>query len=82
MSKVLPTGGFEWIDVEGFEWKKFANDNPKGCILEIDLEYHEDLHDSHNDYTLVPEKTEIKKNMLSTYCRKLWTCMIFLLVRL
>ena len=25
------------------------------CILEVDLEYSEDLHDLHNDYPLAPE---------------------------
>ena len=49
MSKSRPKGGFEWIDVEGFELNNFSKNNPKGCILEVDLEYPEDLHDSRND---------------------------------
>ena len=28
----------------------------KGWILEVDLEYPEELHDSHNSYPLAPEK--------------------------
>ena len=39
-----------------------------GNILEIDLEYWKELHDSHNDYPLAPEKLEISSNMLSKYC--------------
>ena len=37
-------------------------------MLEIDLEYRSELHDSHNDYPLAPEKLEISQNMLSSYC--------------
>ena len=27
-----------------------------GCILQVDLEYPQELHDIHNDYALAPEK--------------------------
>ena len=37
-------------------------------MLEIDLEYPSELHDSHNDYPLAPENLEISQNMLSSYC--------------
>ena len=51
MSKQLPTSGFEWItDDELDDWKHLS------CILEVDLEYLEDLHDFHNDYPLSPER--------------------------
>jgi hypothetical protein len=36
-----------------------ADDSPKGYILEVDLEYPENLHDLHNDYPLAPECVEI-----------------------
>ena len=39
-----------------------------GYILEVDLEYCKELHDSHSDYPLASEKTEIISNMLSKYC--------------
>ena len=38
-----------------------------GYILECDLEYCKELHDSHSDYPLCPEKVVIS-DMLSKYC--------------
>lgn len=59
MSKKLPVGGFEWMDEQELTegWKS----RPQGCILEVDLEYPEDLHDLHNDYPLAPESLVINK---------------------
>ena len=54
MSKQLPTSGFEWItDAELDEWKHLS------CIIEVDLEYSEDLYNLHNDYPLAPERVKI-----------------------
>ena len=50
MSKQLLTSGFEWMtDVE-----------LDGCILEVDLDYPEDLHNLHNDYPLPPERVKLE----------------------
>ena len=37
-------------------------------ILEVDLEYSQELRDLHNDYPLAPEKMKVTKVMLSPYC--------------
>ena len=39
-----------------------------GYFLGIDFEYPSELHDSHNDYPLAPEKLETRSDMLSEYC--------------
>ena len=40
-------------------------------ILEVDLEYPTELHNSHNDYPLGPEKVKVTNEMLSDYCKKI-----------
>ena len=58
MSEKLPTHGFKWLT--GGEMEKIYenrhNLNKIPCILEVDIEYPENLHDLHNDYPLCPEK--------------------------
>ena len=52
--KNLPTSGFTWMtDDELDDWKHLI------CILEVDIEYPEDLHDLQNDYPLAPERVKI-----------------------
>ena len=54
MSKQLPTSGFKQLTVDELDdWKHLS------CILEVDVEYPEDLHDLHNDYPLAPERFKI-----------------------
>ena len=38
-----------------------------GYVLEVDLEYLQELHDIHNDYSLASEKINIPKKWLSDY---------------
>ena len=45
-----------------------SGDSNDGYILEVDLEYPEDLHNLHNDYQLAPEKLKLSDYMLSSYC--------------
>ena len=56
MSEPLPTKGFKWMTEEELQdWQGQC------CILEVDLEYPEELHDLHNEYPLAPERLEINK---------------------
>ena len=56
MSQPLPIRDFGWMNGEEMEeWRNY------GCILEVDLENLEELHDKYNEYPLAPERMEINK---------------------
>ena len=67
MSMKLPTHGFKWLT--GGEMEKIYNNRviqvweKTPCILEVDLEYPENLHDLHNDYPFCPERVECKNRV-------------------
>ena len=65
MSMKLPTHGFKWLT--GGEREKIYenrhNLNKIPRILEVDLEYPNNLHDLHNDYPLCPEKVKCKNGV-------------------
>ena len=82
MLKFLTTGGFKWIDPKEFDSNKCNNNSSKSCVLEVDLEYPEDLHEFHDDYLLAPNKAEIKRDILSSYQLRIANVIIFLLVLL
>ena len=54
----LPAHGFKWMnDRELIAWRKIP------CILQVDLEYRNELHDLHNDYPLAPERIMCKNKV-------------------
>ena len=63
MMQYLPYGGFRWLTEKQIEKlvKKgnIPEDNKKGYILEVDLEYPTELHNLHYDYPCAPEKMNI-----------------------
>ena len=74
MSQYLPTGGFRWMterEMDKLDLGKYKIEGNKGLILEVDLEYPEELHDLHNDYPLAPEKVKVNEEVLSNYCKKI-----------
>ena len=72
MSQYLSTGNFKWMtdkEISKVDLGKYKADGKKGLILEIDLEYPQELHDIHNDYPVAPEKVKVSKDLLSAYCK-------------
>ena len=59
MSQPLPTEGFKWVDVNPNEISELATRTDKGYILEVDVSYPKDLHDSHNDLPFMCERMEM-----------------------
>ena len=70
MSQCLPTGGFRWMTQKQIDKVNLAactEDRKKGIILEVDLEYPDNLHDLHNGYPVM----KVTKEMLSPYCKNI-----------
>ena len=70
MSQSLPTNGFKWIEditkdtlMSILDKANYSMINPKkgdkGYIFEVDLEYPSELWDTHNDYSLAPERLNV-----------------------
>ena len=71
MSHYLPYSKFEWLnhkEIDKFDANLMAENSLDGYILDVDHKYPDELHELHNDYSLVPEKLEIGHDMLSKYC--------------
>ena len=74
MSQYLPHADFKWVkNIDKIKQKlmNIKSNSSTGYILEVDLEYPQELHDIHNDYPLAPEKINIPKEWLSDYCLKI-----------
>ena len=69
MVDLLPTGGFQWssnYDIDSLIQCYGANaPRDKGCFVEVDLEYPDELHDLHNEYPLAVERKLVTNDMLS-----------------
>ena len=68
-------GGFKFLsqkEINDFNLDSISSNSQGNLhsvvyILEVDLEYCKNLHDSHSDYLLCPEKIEVNSDMLSKY---------------
>ena len=68
MAKYLPHSDFKWLtkkEIDITDFNLIKEDSSIGYILEVDLEYPNELHDLHNDYPLAPEK--LTNDTLSKY---------------
>ena len=68
MIQYLPYSRFKWLNqtkIDKFCLNSIDKNSSDGYILEVDLEYPDELHELHNDYPLPREKLKISHNMLS-----------------
>lgn len=74
MSQPLPTGMMRWLDageIQEFNLLKKTIDGPKGYMLEVDLEYPNEVHENHNSYPLAPSHKHVVDEELSPYSKSL-----------
>ena len=57
-------------NIDKLNLAKYPDDSKKGLVLETDLEYPKELHDSLNDYPLAAENW-VCLMILSKYCQKI-----------
>ena len=55
LSQPLPTGGFKWADIKPGKIRKLAKHKSKGYLLEVNVRYPKELHDSHNNLPFMYE---------------------------
>ena len=74
MSMKLPVDGFRWLtnaQLQSFDPLQIPEDSELGYFLEVDLAYPEQLHDTHNEFPLAPEKLDIPKEQWSEETKRL-----------
>ena len=69
MSQKLPVNNFKWMEdtskINEKFIKNYHENSGKGYILEVDVKYPKELHDSRSDLPFLPKKMKIDK------CKKL-----------
>ena len=73
MSQPLPTGGFKWGSIKPSKILQLAKCKSKGYLLEVDVRYPRELHDSYNDLPFMCERMKIdgvEKLILNLYDKK------------
>ena len=54
-------GGFKWVDVRLDKIRKFVKREDKRYLLEVDISYPKELHNSHNDLPFMCEQMKINR---------------------
>ena len=60
---------------------KYTSNSSKGCVLEVDLEYHKELRELHNDYPLAPDEIEINRKMVFEYQLKIYAILLLVMLK-
>ena len=71
MSQYLPYSECKWLnqkEIVKFGVSLIGENCSNGYILEVDIEYPDELHKLHNNYPLAPKSHEIIHDMLPNYC--------------
>ena len=66
MSEYLPYSRFKWLnqkEINRSDVYSIGENSSIGYILEVDVNYLDDVHELHNDYALVSKKLEISQKM-------------------
>ena len=72
MSQTLPCGGFEWMSPKELHLKNIMSipkEGPKGCFVQVTLEYPQNLHNEHTDYPLAPVRMRVSYSDLLDYSK-------------
>ena len=67
MMQLLRTEILTSVNPEYFNLDSYSNDCPICYFLEFYLDFPDELHDSHNDYTLAGEKIKVTEEILPEY---------------
>ena len=74
MCQPLPYGNFRWLsqsEIDTFNILDTTPNSSVGFLLEIDLEYPQELHCLHDDLPMAPQHLNITYDMLSEHAKKL-----------
>ena len=61
MSQPLPTSKFKWVEIDLDQISDLAASKINDYLLEVDVRYPTDLHNSHNDLPFMCDKMKINK---------------------
>ena len=70
VSQYIPYNEFKCLnqnEIDKFDVNSIEENSSDGCILDVDLEYPDELHDFHNVYSLAPEKLQISHMLLNYF---------------
>jgi hypothetical protein len=71
LSQPLPTGLMCWLEIARVDVSSLPIDGEKGYMLEVDLEYPQALHETHNFNPIAPSHKHMQDDELSAYNRGL-----------
>ena len=84
MSQPFLTGGFKWVDVKSEEVYELLKKENYGYLLEVNVRYPKEVHDSHNDLPFMCEKMKIngvEKLMPNLYAKRKYVIHIRALIQ-